>query len=148
MSVNGTAGRVDVAVCGAGQAGLAVSYYLQAFGVEHVVLERGRPGQSWRSVRWNSFTLVTPNRMNRLPGCTLAAGAAREFLFRDAAVTLLDSPAHGLPIRTGTEILSVEARDCGYDLVTATGRMAARAVVIASGGRAVHDPGGLLASPR
>jgi len=65
-----------------------------------------------------------------------------------AAVTLLDSPAHGLPIRTGTEILSVEARDCGYDLVTATGRMAARAVVVASGGRAVHDPGGLLASPR
>jgi glycine/D-amino acid oxidase-like deaminating enzyme len=90
------------------------------------------------------------------------------------SVSLLDSFARGLPIRTGTEVLYLEARDCGYDLVTATGRMAARAVVVASGGqrrpvipvlasalpagltpadtivggRAVHDPGGLLASPR
>ena len=96
MPVNGTASRVDVAVVG-GQAGLAVSCYLRAFGVEHVVLKRGRPGQSWRSVCCDSFTLVMPNWMNRRPG---------------------------------------------YDL---PGLTPSFTIV---GGRAVHDPGGLLASPR
>ena len=135
MSVNGTAGQVDVVVVGAGQAGLAVSYYLRAFGVEHVVLERGRAGESWRSVRWDSFTLVTPNWMTRLPGYRVAAGAAREFLPRDTVLSLLDGFARGLPVQASTEVLSVEARDRGYDLVTATGGMTARAVVAAGGGQ-------------
>jgi len=135
MRVNGTAGQVEVVVVGAGQAGLAVSYYLQAYGVEHVVLERGRVGESWRSARWDSFTLVTPNWMNRLPGYRLAAGAAREFLPRDTAVGLLDGFARGLPVHTGTEVLSGGVGDGGYDVVTAAGRMAARAVVVASGGQ-------------
>lgn len=135
MSMNGTASQVDVVIVGAGQAGLAVSYYMRAFGVEHVVLERGRVGESWRSARWDSFTLVTPNWMTRLPGYDLAAGVAREFLPRDTVVSLLDGFARGLPVHTGTEVLSVEAGDCGYDLVTSAGRMAARAVVVAGGGQ-------------
>ena len=57
---------VDVVVVGAGQAGLLVSYYLRSFGIEHVVLERGVVGESWRSQRWDSLTLVTPNWMTRL----------------------------------------------------------------------------------
>jgi cation diffusion facilitator CzcD-associated flavoprotein CzcO len=64
---------IDVVVVGAGQAGLAVSYHLRAFGVEHIVLERGQIGESWRSARWNSFTLVTPSWMTRLPGYLLAS---------------------------------------------------------------------------
>ena len=128
-------GCVDVVVVGAGQAGLAVSYYLRAFGIEHVVLERGRVGESWRSARWDSFTLVTPNWMNRLPGYRLAAGAAREFLPRDTAVRLLDGLARGLPVQAGTEVLSVDVGDGGYDVVTGAGRMKARAVVVASGGQ-------------
>ena len=51
MRANGKAEHIEVVVVGAGQAGLAVSYYLRAFGVEHVVLERGRTGESWRSPR-------------------------------------------------------------------------------------------------
>jgi putative flavoprotein involved in K+ transport len=135
MSVNGTASQVDVVVVGAGQAGLAVSYYLRAFGVEHVVLERDRVGESWRSARWDSFTLVTPNWMNRLPGYDQAAGTAREFLPRDAVVNLLDGFARGLPVRTSTEVLSVEVGDGGYDLTTSAGQMAARSVVVAGGGQ-------------
>jgi len=76
---NGVAEQVEVVVVGAGQAGLAVSYYLRAFGVEHVVLERGRAGESWRSARWDSFTLVTPNWMTRLPGYRMAAGSGDGF---------------------------------------------------------------------
>lgn len=67
---------VDVVV-GAGQAGLAVSYYLQAFGVEHVVLERGRVGESWRSARWDSFTgIAVPRRVAHPPFWRLTAPVA------------------------------------------------------------------------
>ena len=58
---------IDVVVIGGGQAGLATSYELTQAGVEHVVLERGRIGQSWRG-RWDSFCLVTPNWTLQLPG--------------------------------------------------------------------------------
>jgi len=107
-------GCVDVVVVGAGQAGLAVSYYLRAFGIEHVVLERGRVGESWRSARWDSFTLVTPNWMTRLPGHVLASGTGADFIARDAIVGLLESFADGLPVTDGVEVVSVTTDDHGY----------------------------------
>jgi putative flavoprotein involved in K+ transport len=59
---------LDSVVVGAGQAGLGVSYFLKKKGLEHVVFERGRIGETWLSQRWNSFKLNTPNFMNCLPG--------------------------------------------------------------------------------
>jgi len=56
-----------VAIVGAGQAGLATSHELAARGVSHLVLDRGRVGQTWRE-RWQSFCLVTPNWSMQLPG--------------------------------------------------------------------------------
>ena len=135
MTANGRASQVDAVIVGAGQAGLAVSYYLRAFGVEHLVLERGHVGESWRSARWDSFTLVTPNWMNRLPGYALAAGTGREFIPQAAVVGMLEGFARGLPVHQGTEVLSVEAGDRGYDLMTSRGPMAARAVVVGGGGQ-------------
>jgi putative flavoprotein involved in K+ transport len=58
----------DAIIIGAGQAGLAMSYCLAQHGVEHVVLERGRIAERWRSERWESLRLLTPNWMSRLPG--------------------------------------------------------------------------------
>ena len=58
---------VDVVIVGAGQAGLSLSHELTAAGIDHLVLERGRVGQSWRG-RWDSFCLVIPNWTVRLPG--------------------------------------------------------------------------------
>lgn len=52
--------RIDVAIIGGGQAGLATSHELTQAGVEHVLLEQGRLGETWRT-RWESFCLVTPN---------------------------------------------------------------------------------------
>lgn len=128
---------VDVMVIGAGQAGLAVSYYLRAFGIEHLVLERGRVGESWRSARWDSFTLVTPNWMTRLPGHLLAAGTGADFIPRDAVVGLLEGLADGLPVTEGVDVLSVTADDRGYLVVTPDREFSARAVVIAGGGQRV-----------
>ena len=98
------ADQIDVVVVGAGQAGLAVSYYLRAFGTEHVVLERDRIAESWRSARWDSFTLVTPHWMTRLPGCGLAAGTGRDSLPTARVVAMLERFARGLPVRAGTEV--------------------------------------------
>lgn len=59
---------IDAVVVGAGPAGLASSAALSARGVEHVVLEWGRTGASWRTQRWDSFRLNTPGWMNQLLG--------------------------------------------------------------------------------
>jgi putative flavoprotein involved in K+ transport len=133
--VNRTRSHVDVVIVGAGQAGLTVSYYLRTFGVEHVVLERGQIAESWRSARWDSFTLVTPNWMTRLPGYTMAAGTGREFLPRDDVVGMLERFARELPVHAGTEVLSVAAGDGSYTVATTCGRLMARAVVVAGGGQ-------------
>ena len=59
---------VPVVVIGAGHAGLAMSRRLSEHAIEHVVLERGTVAYSWRTQRWDSLRLLTPNWHNRLPG--------------------------------------------------------------------------------
>ena len=63
--------RTDIVVIGGGQAGLAMSRCLAEAGVDHVVLERGRVAERWRSERWDSLRLLTPNWQSRLPGFSL-----------------------------------------------------------------------------
>ena len=60
--------RIDTVIIGGGQAGLAMSRCLSDLGIEHVVLERGKVAQRWRSQSWDSLHLLTPNWMTRLPG--------------------------------------------------------------------------------
>jgi putative flavoprotein involved in K+ transport len=134
MATNQTVDHVEVVVVGAGQAGLTVSYYLQAFGVEHVVLERGRIAESWRT-RWDSFTLVTPHWMTRLPGQTLAPGTGRDFIPLRDVVATLERLARGLPVRQGIDVSSVAVGDGAYQLTTSAGPIVARAVVVAGGGQ-------------
>ena len=74
---------------GAGQAGLAVSHELEQRGVEHVVLERGRVGQRWRT-RWESFCLVTPNWTVRLPGAPYDGDDPDGYMPRDDVVAHLE----------------------------------------------------------
>jgi putative flavoprotein involved in K+ transport len=59
---------VEVVVIGAGQAGLSTSYHLGRLGVEHVLLERRRVAETWRTTRWDGFHLNTPNWATQLPG--------------------------------------------------------------------------------
>lgn len=67
MAANNDA-TYDAIVVGAGPAGLAASYHLKQRGVEHILLDRGRPGEVWRTQRWDTFALNTPNRFNSLSG--------------------------------------------------------------------------------
>jgi len=136
---------VETVVIGAGQAGLAVSYYLTAFGSEHVVLERGRIGESWRSSRWDSFTLVTPGWMTRLPGLRLPPGTAPDFATRDQVTAMLERFAAGLPVRTGTDVRTLTIGDRGYQVSTPDHHYFAQAVVIAGGGQRTPVIPGLAA---
>lgn len=133
---------IEAVVIGAGHAGLGASHHLARHGIEHTVLERGRVGESWRSQRWDSFVLNTPNWMNRLPGETEIAEPRDAFLSGEAHVAHLQAyaDAHRLPIRTGLIVTAVAARprDGGF-VVSADGdgggvvEIETRNVVVASG---------------
>jgi putative flavoprotein involved in K+ transport len=107
--------NVDVAIIGAGQAGLSLSHCLTREGIEHVVLERARIGESWRSERWSSFTLVTPNWSVRLAGREYQGSDPHGFMSRDELVTLLEDYAHSFaaPIESPVEIDAVHTRSDG-----------------------------------
>src|SRR5439155_20420636 len=101
-------------VVGAGHAGLAMSRELSRRGLEHVVLEQGRVGESWRSQRWDSFTLNTPGWYSDLEGDE-AAGKPDGFASRDAFVAYLGRYAEriGAPIRTGVQVTGVVSGAAG-----------------------------------
>lgn len=125
----------DVVVIGAGQAGLSVSHLLSSAGIEHAVLEREAIGHAWKA-RWDSFTLVTPNWMIRLPGAEYAGAEPDAFLPRDEVIDYLARYARSFdaPVQTGVEVTEVVERDgSGYRVVTSGGELDARAVVVASG---------------
>jgi putative flavoprotein involved in K+ transport len=126
---------IDVVVIGGGQAGLATSYELTQAGVEHVVLERGRIGQSWRG-RWDSFCLVTPNWTVQLPGFGYDGDDPDGYLPRDEIVTHLERYAGSFeaPVRAEAEVASLEPDPGGGFVLRVNGEeLRARSVVVATG---------------
>jgi putative flavoprotein involved in K+ transport len=136
---------VDVAIIGAGQAGLATSWYLKQAGVDHVVLEAKRVAETWRSRRWDSFCLVTPNWTVQLPGARYAGTDPDGFMNRDELVQQFErwASAFDAPIRQGCNVTSLDPENGGFSLQTGAGELRARRVVVASGGyqRAFMPPG-------
>jgi glycine/D-amino acid oxidase-like deaminating enzyme len=120
---------IDCVVVGAGPAGLAASVALAARGVDHVVLERDRPGESWRSQRWDSFRLNTPGWMNRL----LGEQAPDAYLTGTQVVERLERLAAAAPVRAGVPVTRLAPTGDGYLLRTGDGELRARAVVVATG---------------
>ncbi|MGQ7830149.1 flavin-containing monooxygenase [Altererythrobacter sp. Z27] len=125
---------IDCLIIGAGQAGLAMSQCLTAGGIEHVVLERGRIGERWRSERWPSLRLLTPGWMTRMPGGALAQ-KSDGFLTSSDLVERLETYAatHEVPLQDGTEVLAVEPMGDRFRIVTSSGTWIARALVVATG---------------
>jgi putative flavoprotein involved in K+ transport len=124
--------HVPAIVVGAGQAGLVVSRELTAVGVEHMVLERGAIGQTWRG-RWDSFCLVTPNWTVQLPGGEYDGPDPDGFMLRDEIVAFLERYGAEAPVRENVEVGGVEPRDGGFLVRTTEGELAADAVVVATG---------------
>jgi putative flavoprotein involved in K+ transport len=127
--------QVETIVIGAGQAGLSTSYHLAARGFEHLVLERGDVGDTWRTKRWDGFYLNTPNWAQQLPGHEYDGPEPDAFSSRDEVVEYLDAYARAIPapVRTGAEVTRLRAEDGGYRLETGSGELRARNVVVAAG---------------
>ena len=104
---------VDVVVVGGGQGGLGVAYYLVQGGVDFVVLERGRLGETWLSQRWDSFVLNTPNWMNGLPGAAYEGPDPFGFMTHTDLVGSFEEYVErfGLPVRTGVTVTGVGPSD-------------------------------------
>lgn len=128
--------RVAVAIVGGGQAGLSMSWHLKQAGIEHVVFERNRCFHEWRSARWDSFCLVTPNWQCRLPGFHYAGADPQGFMLREEILQYLDAYVASFdpPLREGVSVQRVERTGGGeFLLKTSDGPYVAGQVVIANG---------------
>jgi len=106
---------VDVVVVGGGQAGLGTAYHLARRGLDIVVLERGRLGETWLSQRWDSFALNTPNWMNGLPGAPYEGPDPFGFMTHSDLAASFEEYAErfGLPVRIGVTVTRVGRSDGG-----------------------------------
>ncbi len=132
--------QFDVVVVGGGQAGLGIGHYLRAAGRKFVIFERGRVGETWRSQRWDSFAVNTPNWANALPGDPYDGDEPDGFFLRDDLIHYFEHYAakFELPVMEGVTVTGVDALADGfrvaYQDATGTASTAqATNVVIASG---------------
>ncbi|MGE0135808.1 MAG: flavin-containing monooxygenase [Dehalococcoidia bacterium] len=121
-------------VVGAGSAGLATSYELAARGLPHVVIERGRIGETWRTQRWDSFRLNTPGWANALPGLPFP-GDPDGFDTAAALVGYFEDYRRrfALPVREGITVRAVVPFAGRFRIETDGGDYEAPSVVVASG---------------
>jgi putative flavoprotein involved in K+ transport len=134
--------KIDTVVIGAGHAGLATSRLLTAAGRDHIVLDRGRLAESWRASRWDSFRLLTPNWMTRLPGWRYQGDDPEGFMTASQLTGYLEdyAQAFGSPVQSWTRVTDVASFADGYRVTTTQDSWLARNVVMATGFRA-HVPG-------
>jgi putative flavoprotein involved in K+ transport len=128
---------VDTIVIGAGQAGLSISYHLTQQNHPHLLLEKDRIGEVWRSQRWDSFGLILPNWTLRLSGHEYDGDAPDGFLARDEIVEYLERYASKFnpPVRLGVEASSVEMdpNGTGFLVRTKAGDLQSTNVVVTVG---------------
>jgi putative flavoprotein involved in K+ transport len=137
-------GILDAVVIGAGSAGLGVSYFLQQRGCAHLVLERSRIGETWRTQRWNSFRLNSTNIRTMLPGDSYDGSDPWGAITHHEFVHYLEDyvDRHRLPVRTGVAVEQLNRKDGAYRVTTDRETLLARTIVIATGNqnRQVRPP--------
>lgn len=127
--------RTHTLIIGGGQAGLAMSHCLTERGVDHVVLERGRVAERWRSERWDSLRLLTPRWQNRLPGWRYRGPDPDGYMTMPEVIDYLDGYARSFdaPVETGCTVRLVQREGDGYRVTTNRGSWHAANVVVATG---------------
>jgi putative flavoprotein involved in K+ transport len=127
--------RVTTVVIGAGHAGLAMSHCLAARSIDHVVLERGEVANSWKTERWDSLRLLTPNWLSRLPGHGVDGPDPDGFRTMPETIRFIEGYAAAIsaPVREHTRVTSLRPADDGYEVVTDQGAWRAPTVVLATG---------------
>jgi len=103
--------------------------------IDHVVLERGEVANSWRTERWDSLRLLTPNWQSRLPGFGYDGNDPDGFRTTPETIGFLERYAQVIsaPVRTHTRVTALRRTDDGYELATTEGGWRCRTVVLASG---------------
>ena len=127
--------RTTVLVIGAGHAGLAMSRCLTERSIDHAVLERGEVANSWKTERWDSLRLLTPNWQSRLPGYGYAGDDPEGFRTMPETIAFLERYARVIsaPVHEHTVVTSVRRTEEGYAVATHRGEWRARVVVLATG---------------
>jgi len=122
-------------VIGAGHAGLAMSRRLSERSIDHIVLERGQVANSWRTQRWPSLRLLTPNWQTRLPGHPYADDDHDGYMpAADLAATLTRyARLVGAPVRTTTTVHALRTAPHGFEVQATDDLLHARATVLATG---------------
>lgn len=126
---------VETLIVGGGPAGLAMSFALSQRGLAHLVLERGRVGEHWRTRRWDSLHLVAPNWHLQLPGMPYDGDDPDGFLGRDAVVAYIERYAATIhaPLRSGVAVRAVEQAGEQFHVHSDAGMFRAHQLVIATG---------------
>ncbi|MGZ0147663.1 flavin-containing monooxygenase [Kribbella sp. WER1] len=129
--------EVEVVVVGAGQAGVAMSEHLGSLGVPHLVLERDRIAERWRTARWDSLVANGPAWHDRFPGLEFFDLDPDGFAGKDQVADYFVAYAEKVsaPIRTGVDVTSVRKHDGrpGFRVETSDGTINTRFVVAATG---------------
>jgi putative flavoprotein involved in K+ transport len=127
--------HVNTVIIGGGHAGLTMSYFLCQAGREHVIFERGRVGERWRSERWDSFHFQFPNWTIELPGYKYQCDDPDSFAPGREVVRFLDGYADFIkaPVRCGVNVASLEQGEGQYLIHSENGTIDAANVVIATG---------------
>ena len=132
-----TVERIGTAVIGGGQAGLTMSHALTRCGLPHLVLERHRIAERWRTERWDSLRFQFPNWALRLPDFPYAGNEPDAYAPRDEVVRFIEDYADfiGAPVRTGVEVRALRRAPDGmwFRLDTGDAAIEAANVVIATG---------------
>ena len=128
--------HTSVVIVGAGPGGLAMSHHLTGAGVDHVLIERGQVANSWRTERWDSLRLLTPNWMTALPGAGYEGDDPDGYMTATETVATLEAYRRRIdpPLRLGIEVEAIDHTGPGFEVRTTDGIWRCDAVVAATGG--------------
>ena len=122
-------------IIGAGQSGLAMSRHLANRSIDHVLIERGEVANAWRTERWDSLRLLTPNWQSRLPGYAYDGDDPDGYMNMPEVVRFLQTYAQRIdaPIHDNTKVTSVRPAERGYVVDTDQGEWQCDRLVLATG---------------
>ncbi|MGK7913214.1 MAG: MSMEG_0569 family flavin-dependent oxidoreductase [Synechococcus sp.] len=132
--------HVPSIIIGGGQAGLSIAYCLKDRGIDSIIFEKHKIAHSWRSQRWDSFCLVTPNWQCQLPGFHYNGTDPDGFMVKPDIVKFIEdySASFDAPVQEGVEVINVKRSGKQYCVSTSIGEYTADSVIVATGG--YHTP--------
>ncbi len=129
--------EIDTVVVGAGQAGIAMSEHLSAHSIDHIIFERERIAERWRTGRWDSLVANGPAWHDRFPGMTFKGYSGEDFVPKNAVVSYFEDYAEHIkaPIKCGVEVKCVSRNSSsgGFTVETTQGNFLARRIIAATG---------------